>query len=184
MKGKQLFNKVIKKVLKSEGGYTNDPVDNGNWTGGKQGKGRLIGTNYGISAPILEKWKGSDATVSDMKGLDIEVAKNIYWNYFWKKCHADKLPLEVQFIHYDASINHGLKGANKILQRVLGVGVDGIVGKITLGNAHKATLEDYSIQRMCEYGRIISARPANAKYAKGWTQRVKDVYFYTKNELI
>jgi len=180
----KLFNKVMDKVFESEKGYTDDPLDNGNWTGGKQGKGRLIGTNYGISAPILEKWKGSDATVSDMKGLEKSVAKNIYWNYFWKKCHADKLPLEVQYIHYDASINHGITGANKILQRVIGVGVDGIVGKITLGKAHKATLEDYAIERMCDYGRIISARPANAKYAKGWTLRVKEAVDYTRKELI
>ncbi len=179
-----LFDKVMIKVFKSEGGYTDDPVDNGNWTGGKQNKGRLIGTNHGISAPILEQWTGSEQTANDMKNLTKITAKKIYWDLFWTKCHADKLPKSVRYIHYDTSINHGITGASKILQRVIGVDDDGKIGRITLGKANRATLEAYAIERMCEYGRLITGRPVNAKYAKGWMNRVKEAVTYTNNKLI
>lgn len=37
-------------VLGYEGGFTQDPRDPGNWTGGRIGHGQLRGTQHGISA--------------------------------------------------------------------------------------------------------------------------------------
>ena len=49
-----MTNKVLelcaKELMVSEGGFTNDPNDRGNWTSGKIGVGELKGTKYGISA--------------------------------------------------------------------------------------------------------------------------------------
>ena len=44
------FAAAFAVVLGHEGGYTADPTDPGNWTGGAPGRGECRGTNWGISA--------------------------------------------------------------------------------------------------------------------------------------
>ena len=44
------FERAFAVVLGHEGGYTADPADPGNWTGGAPGRGECRGTNWGISA--------------------------------------------------------------------------------------------------------------------------------------
>ncbi|RYC28946.1 hypothetical protein D3273_26555 [Lichenibacterium minor] len=41
---------VLPFTLHHEGGSSVDPRDPGNWTGGKRGRGKLVGTKYGIPA--------------------------------------------------------------------------------------------------------------------------------------
>ncbi len=41
---------VLPFTLHQEGGLSLDPKDPGNWTGGKVGLGKLLGTKYGIAA--------------------------------------------------------------------------------------------------------------------------------------
>lgn len=45
-----MFNKFLERVIEHEGGYTDNPKDPGNWTGGEVGKGELKGSKYGLSA--------------------------------------------------------------------------------------------------------------------------------------
>lgn len=44
------FEEAFDRLIGHEGGYSDDPTDNGNWTGGKRGAGLLKGTKYGIGA--------------------------------------------------------------------------------------------------------------------------------------
>ena len=44
------FERCFAFTLGAEGGYSNNPADPGNWTGGAVGNGELRGTNFGISA--------------------------------------------------------------------------------------------------------------------------------------
>ena len=44
------FDKAFELLIGHEGGYTTNPKDAGNWTGGKQGVGVNKGTKYGIAA--------------------------------------------------------------------------------------------------------------------------------------
>ena len=44
------FKQAFDLLIGHEGGYTNNPNDPGNWTGGKVNSGTLRGTKYGISA--------------------------------------------------------------------------------------------------------------------------------------
>ena len=41
---------VLAETLAHEGGYSSNPKDPGNWTGGKVGAGKLLGTQKGIAA--------------------------------------------------------------------------------------------------------------------------------------
>ena len=44
------FDEVFARLIGHEGGYSADPKDPGNWTGGRPGVGKLLGTKYGIAA--------------------------------------------------------------------------------------------------------------------------------------
>lgn len=81
------FKTAFEARLKIEGGYSDDPEDNGNWTGGKKGIGIMIGSNLGVSAAVLCKFLKRIATIQDMKDLTPATAALIYkpeyWDVFW-----------------------------------------------------------------------------------------------------
>lgn len=92
-----------KKVHKAEGGYQNNPNDRGNYV-----DGYLVGTNFGISAPVLEQHLGKRPTVQDMRGLSPKVALLIYKNEYWNKIQGDYLKNQsVAHLLYDGAVNQG-----------------------------------------------------------------------------
>jgi lysozyme family protein len=120
------FEIAHKITLKFEGGYTNHPDDNGNWTGGKKGNGNLIGTNHGISAPLLKEYLGYIPAVGDMKQLTPEAAKKIYKKIFWDKIKGDFITSqEIANNLYDSAVNMGVTQAVLLAQRTLQVAETG-----------------------------------------------------------
>lgn len=116
-----------------EGGYTDDPNDNGNWTGGVKGRGALIGTNHGVSAPVLSEYLGRTATVSDMRTLSLEVTEKIFRRNYWDKIRGNEIINQDSANEiFDDAINAGVGAAIKKAQRALGLKDDGIMGPITL----------------------------------------------------
>lgn len=92
-----------------EGGYTNDPDDNGNWTGEKKGSGILVGTNYGITAGVLMHYLGRIPTAAEMKNLSKEVAENIYKENYWDPIRGDELLHQEEANNlYDSAVNMGV----------------------------------------------------------------------------
>jgi len=71
------FNSAVQIVLRDEGGYTADPRDAGNWTGGRVGAGALKGTNFGISAAQYPNL--------DIEGLTRDEAIEIWRRNWWEK---------------------------------------------------------------------------------------------------
>lgn len=95
------FVSAHKKVGKSEGGYTNNPSDRGNWVDGE-----LVGTNYGISAPVLKDYLGRTPTISDMINLSPKTASDIYKRRFWDRIKGDDIKNQsVANLIYDMYIN-------------------------------------------------------------------------------
>jgi lysozyme family protein len=116
------FSQAQKKVAKSEGGYQNLYNDSGNWTSGKVGIGSQIGTNWGISAPVLSQYLGRTATVSDMKNLSYETALKIYKKNYWTPIGGDNIRDDsVALIIYDGAVNNGVAGIKNIVKDSLGI---------------------------------------------------------------
>ena len=77
------FDKAFMCVVGAEGGFSNDPKDRGNWTGGKVGSGILMGTKFGIAANTYgNKLKSQNMTI---KNLTVDDAKQIYKRDWWDK---------------------------------------------------------------------------------------------------
>jgi lysozyme family protein len=145
----------LDKVIELEGGYVDDPTDRGGET------------KYGISKKAYPN--------EDIKNLTIERAKQLYIQDYVKPCKADLLNKDIQYAHFDAAVNHGVKGAAKILQRASGVKDDGIIGKITLKACENLSLERYLLFRAFYYMEIVGNNPSQYKYIKGWANRLKHI---------
>jgi lysozyme family protein len=127
------FLTAHKRTLKFEGGYSNEPDDNGNWTGGKKGSGYLIGTNYGITAWELQDYLGRIPTVLDMYNLKPDVAAVIYKHHYWDKIKGDEIMNQDEAnMIYDTAVNMGVGTSIKIAQRTMGLHETGIMDAITL----------------------------------------------------
>ena len=118
------WDKAFEIVLGHEGGFTANPRDPGNWTGGAIGVGICRGTNFGISAAAYPD--------IDIASITKEQAKAIYKRDYWNKINGDNLPAPLALILYDFGVNSGPATAAKALQRVLGVTQDGVIGPQTL----------------------------------------------------
>lgn len=116
-----------------EGGYQQVYADAGNWSGGEVGVGRLIGTNMGISAPTLVSWmRGTLVTAYTMQNLPQPTAMAIYAARYWNVLRGDDLPPGVDLMLFDFAVTSGDSTSAKILQRIVGTTVDGVIGEETL----------------------------------------------------
>lgn len=114
-----------------EKGFTKDPRDAGNWTGGHVGAGILKGTKYGVSAKSFPDL--------DIENLTMQDAASIARTKYWTPAGCDHLPEAVALCVFDFAYNAGVHESVKILQRALGLTEDGAFGSHTQA---AATAED------------------------------------------
>ena len=119
-----------------EGGYSSSRFDPGNWTGGIVGAGRLVGTNHGISAPLLATWLGaaraSMVTAAFMQKLSVDTARAIFTARFWNALIGNQLQNGVDLMVVDFGFNAGDSASASILESLVGTAVDGCIGPETL----------------------------------------------------
>jgi hypothetical protein len=153
------FDVAYNIVARHEGGYQKIATDPGNYNSRRE----LVGTNWGISAPVYESWIGRPPTETDMRQMPKSVARQIFKKNFWD-------PIQGDFIHsqqlanflFDGHVNHGRTGI-RIMQRVLGVIVDGVFGPVSLmalnGADPKAVFDAYKAARIQFYHELSIRRP-------------------------
>ena len=168
------FNKAFENVTGVEGGFSNDPKDPGNWTGGKEGSGKLNGTKYGVSAASYPSL--------DIQSITLDDAKAIYYRDFWQVINGDAFPFSISNALFDCAINSGCASAAKLLQRSLGVVSDGKIGKQTIAAAQAKDqtelLIDFLAARAVFYARLARFE----LYGKGWMKRLFTVFHQSQSE--
>ena len=102
-----------------EGGYVADPRDSGNWTSGRVGEGRLVGSNMGVGAPALLAWMGPGATISpeQMRGLALCTYEAIARCNYWSPLGCSKIPPGLDLMVFDFGWNRGVAGCLDVLMR-------------------------------------------------------------------
>lgn len=156
-------NEALKIILPLEAGFTLDPDDPGNWTGGRKGVGELKGTNYGISAMSFPDL--------DIKNLTIADVEPIYREKYWQPCGASYATWPLKLFLFDAAINQGVSASIKMAQKVLKLQQDGILGRNTkaaLAKANRWTATQYMTARAQRY---MGTRNYD-KYGRGWLNRI------------
>lgn len=160
-------NEIIDSILRREGGYVAHPADKGS------------ATNYGITISTLAEWRGRPVTVDDVKQLTASEAREIYREQYIVRPGFLSIENEaVRALAIDCAVNHGVKRAVMLLQNAVRVFPDGILGPKTREAVNRMTpsvvYKRLCAQRVRLYGEIITSKPSQAVFARGWCNRAAE----------
>jgi len=119
---KATFDRAQHLVKTVEAGYSKDKKDTGNWLSVPGGK-RFIGTNHGISAPVLAQYfkdKGIDRMITkqDMIDLSYETAVSIYKKDYWDAQGLSSFKSQsIANVLYDGCVNQGAGATLDVLKK-------------------------------------------------------------------
>jgi len=168
---KENWDKSFELMLGSEGGFSDDPRDNGN----KLPDGRVGSTMLGVTQYNWEHWTGHQVTHEQMKKLTPADVKPFYKKKFWDVCRCDDLPSGIDYLVFDFAVNAGCGGSAKLLQTVVGVTPDGGIGPITLA-AVNAIAENELVEKFSQAKEDFYRGLSNFNvYGVGWLNRVAAV---------
>ena len=168
------FKDYLKIILRHEGLYSDHKADKGG------------PTNRGISLRFLTMQgidinNDGEINVKDIKELTLEQATELYYKHFWKPMRLEGIDNELLKLHlFDMGVNAGTKTAVKILQDMLGVTADGVIGPKTLQSINEYGVNivaDYINARKSYYIKIIKKNPNLRTFQHGWFRRVDSTYF-------
>ena len=146
-----------------EGGYSDIPDDPGNWTSGVVGVGTLKGTKFGISAASYPQL--------DIANLTLATAGVIFQRDYWDKIAGDSLPPGIDLVMFDAAVNLGVSDAARMMQNIVGVTKDGIIGPASLAaiaaQAPVYLIASFSHARLAFYQSL----PEWPEFGVGWSNR-------------
>lgn len=192
------FEKAVKVILKNEGGYVNNPVDPGG------------ATKFGISLRFLKAIgdynkdgildgdldQDGDVDIDDIRLMTPAKSEQFYYDHFWKRLGCDNIECKMLRLHlFDMGVNAGTSRAAKIIQKLLAIKEDGIIGPVSLRhiNSQKEFIywnkwgtdefplylwQKYVMARFEHYNHL--AYDVNTEllvFLDGWIKRVKRTYY-------
>jgi lysozyme family protein len=175
-----MFEKIIKLVLKSEGGYTNHPSDPGGITNRGITLKFLKGTN---DLALGDLDKDGDIDEHDIRILTEDQAVAIYKRHVWDANGVDKFEdcPKLQYVLFDTIVNSGPSRGYKILQEAIGgLTVDGAFGPKSFQAYNNISDKDALVERYLEkrkefYNIIIANKPQLEAFRRGWYNRLNDI---------
>ena len=150
-------------VFPHEGGYTNDAADPGG------------PTNWGITIDDARAYWKPGATADDVRNMPKSVAEDIYAAHYAAPLRYDDLPTGVDYAVLDYGINSGIGRAARVLQQLVGVNADGVIGAETLAAMAKrdpAALVNAICDERLAFLQALSTWPV---FGVGWGRRVAEV---------
>jgi lysozyme family protein len=165
------FEQAFKVVIGHEGGYTANPADPGNWTGGRCGVGSCHGTNWGISAAAYPQ--------IDIASLTLQQAQEIYRRDYWDRAQCGKLPAALALLVFDATVNNGVGRAIRWLQATLKVPQDGAIGPGTLAAIEAQHSNSFRLCAEFQANRLIfmAGLATWRTFGDGWARRLCQLPF-------
>jgi lysozyme family protein len=152
------FQECLDLVLKSEGGWVNNPAD----PGGE--------TNLGVTKRVWEEYVGH--AVKTMKSLTKDDVAPMYELKYWRPCYCEVLPRGLDFVVFSMGVNAGPGRSVKLLQQSIGCVPDGVIGPRTrelISASNSANLIAKFSETRREYYRSLKTFPI---FGKGWLARV------------
>ena len=157
------WDNAFKLMLKSEGGYVNNPADPGGMT------------NLGVTKATWENWVGRESDEAEMRGLTPEKVEPLYKKKYWDAVRGDELPAGLDYLMFDFAVNAGAGRAIKTLQTAIEVTPDGGFGPMTMAAVQAVDpvelIERFSQAKEDFYRSLTTF----STFGKGWLNRVADV---------
>lgn len=117
----------------------------------------------------------------DIKNLTKEKASEIYYKDYWLPMNLNLLPNEELKLHlFDMGVNAGIRTAIKLLQSMLIITSDGVIGNDTVkavSSYDGDIVKDYMSVRKNYYQQLTVKNPKLLKFLKGWITRVNTTKF-------
>jgi len=187
---------IIKDVVGIEGGYTNDPSDNGGAT--RYGVTQAVAMKHLADLKRLFQWDGT------MQNLTVPMAVWVYQSDYWDPLSGDamialggKAPLMADLL-FEAGVNMGIQVVGVFFQNVLNVlnqqaalypdiTVDGNVGPKSVSAFQQLIakrpsdgLKNAIFLVTCEVGHHYTAialqTASQEKWMSGWANRARTYY--------
>lgn len=160
---KSNFDESLALVLKHEGGFVNHPRD----PGGE--------TNMGVTKRTWEEWTGKRIPPGSLKTLTVADVAPLYKEKYWDRVRGDDLPSGVDYAVFDFAVNSGPGRAIRMLQQIVGVTADGVIGPKTLAAVRGMNPRDL-IDEICDKRlAFLQGLPTWPTFGRGWSRRVADV---------
>jgi len=158
------FEASLAEVLKSEGGWSDNPSDPGG------------ATMKGITFQVYKDWKRNiHLTKDDLKAITDQEVHDLYKALYWDKIFGDDLPSGIDYAVFDASVNMGVGRATKLLQEAVGVVADGVIGQATIKAVLAANPQDLIDKFTQEKTNFYQSLKTFPVFGKGWLSRVASV---------
>ena len=168
------FQIAHKRMLAYEGGYSNHPADPGGVT------------LEGVIQTVYDDWRRSKglprkALTPQMRGTAEWIAERdeIYRSRYWRPPQCPALEPGVDSAIYDYSVNSGIGRSRKVLQRLVGVPADGVIGPATIMAANRRDAKALAAAICDERLAFLKSLRTWPTFGAGWGRRVADVKAYT-----
>ena len=142
------FDRAFAITVGHEGGYSTNPADPGNWTGGAPNQGELRGTKFGISAASYPDL--------DIAALGLVEACAIYKRDYWDRIGADKLPPPLALLAFDAAVNNDVGRARQWLAQA----------------AREPDTRNACVELMARRTDFMAQLPGWRNFGLGWSRRL------------
>ncbi len=135
-------------------------------------------SGYGVTQKTYNSYLESKGLApEDISNIQIVEIYEILKTGYWIPCHCDQWDSGIDLAVFQMAVNFGPGRANRIMQRIAGVKPDGVIGDISISailccdtTLFLESLFDHQINR---YHVIVKRKPDQAKFLKGWINRVK-----------
>ncbi|ESW82861.1 glycoside hydrolase family 108 protein [Mesorhizobium sp. M1060] len=157
------FARALALVLKSEGGWSDNPADRGG------------ATMKGVTLANFRRYVKADATKDDLRHITDAQVATVYRRFYWDAAAGAELPGGVDYAVFDFAVNSGPGRAAKYLQAAVGTAQDGRIGPPTLkavgARPPGAVIDDLCDARLAFLRRL----PTWPVFGKGWSDRIRSV---------
>lgn len=157
------FDRSLKLVLKSEGGYVNNPKDPGGET--IMGVTKAAWSTY-LKRPIAN---------GEMVKLTVADITPFYKALYWDKSYCPQLPTGIDYMVFDASVNMGVGQSIRLLQKSLGCVADGVIGPNTMKLINETSVNDMIDKFSAQKEQFYRSLALFNTFGKGWLSRVAQV---------
>ena len=146
-----IFQKALNFVLAQEGGFSNDPDDNGG------------ATNLGITQRVFNGYLAHKGLKPlSVKNINRLQAEEIYRVNYWLKTGCHKMSPIFAILCFDTAVNMGVSRALEFLSA-----------------AKWSSVEVFLLARIEKYVSLAKT-PSQRKFLLGWLNRVFRLYSYLK----
>lgn len=146
-------------------------------------------TRCGVTQTVYTAWRRAHGQpwlpITSM--TDTECA-DLYAEQYWTAGHCPDLPPALALCHFDGCVHCGVAQGVRLLQRALGVHVDGVFGPATRtavsAMPERRAVGRYLAARVRFYLADVARHPRDAQFLRGWFHRLRTLRAASRRLLV